>query len=179
MMDGPEEQTQCANEEQQDIATGLMTYVGTKEIQAEPEDRLDHGDTQAEPEAVRGYGVVYPDGYRSWSPKDAFEDAYQRIDVGMSFGGALFCLKTGRKVQRQGWNGKDMWIVLMPGKELLPHTSQEPGRTVSDQTAKHVGEDVPVTVLPYISMWTADEKWLPGWLASQTDMLADDWVVVD
>lgn len=96
----------------------------------------------------------------------------------MNFGEAIEQMKLGAKVAREGWNGKDMWIVLMPELKLPPFSSQEPGAKVNDRTAKHIGIDTPLHSLPYFAMWTADKKWLPGWLASQTDMLAEDWVVI-
>ena len=96
----------------------------------------------------------------------------------MDFGRALAALKEGKKVCRAGWNGKGMWIVLMPALDLPPHNSQEPGAKVNDRTAKHIGEDTPLHSQPYIAMWTAQGLWQPGWLASQTDMLAEDWAVV-
>jgi hypothetical protein len=66
------------------------------------------------------------------------------------FGWALNQLRAGDKVSRAGWNGKGMWLQL-----------QRP-RMYSEMT------------LPYIYMKTADNKLVP-WLASQTDMLAEDW----
>jgi hypothetical protein len=95
----------------------------------------------------------------------------------MNFGQAIEAAKEGKKIQRSGWNGKNMWVVLMPPLNLPPHSSQEPGAKVNDRTAKYIGEDTPLNCLPYFAMWTADQKWLPGWLASQTDMLAEDWGV--
>ncbi len=97
----------------------------------------------------------------------------------MNFGQAIEAAKEGKKIQRQGWNGKDMWVVLMPELKLPPFSSQEPGAKVNDRTAKHIGNDTPLHSLPYFAMRTADKKWLPGWLASQTDMLADDWQIVE
>jgi hypothetical protein len=91
------------------------------------------------------------------------------------FGWALNALKNGNKVRRAGWNGKGMWIVLMPALSLPPHSSQEPGAKVNDRTAKHIGEDTPLNSQPYIAMWTAQGQWQPGWLASQADILAEDW----
>lgn len=70
----------------------------------------------------------------------------------MSFGDALSALKSGVKVRRAGWNGKNMHLEL-----------QRP-----DANSK--------MTLPYIFMFTADKQQVP-WLASQTDMLADDWQV--
>ena len=81
----------------------------------------------------------------------------------MNFGEAIEALKQGKKVQRSGWNGKNMWIVLMPGLQL---------------TAKHIGSNTPLDSCPYLAMWTAQQQWQPGWLASQADMLADDWQLV-
>jgi Protein of unknown function (DUF2829) len=71
----------------------------------------------------------------------------------MNFGEAIAKLKSGSKVCRVGWNGKGMWLAL-----------QSP-----DQFSK--------MSLPYIYMKTADDKLVP-WLASQTDVLAEDWMIV-
>ena len=96
----------------------------------------------------------------------------------MNFGHALEALREGKKVCREGWNGKNMWIDLMPELKLPAFSSQEPGAKVNDRTAKHIGPDTPLNSGPYIAMWTAQQTWQPGWLASQPDMLADDWMVV-
>jgi len=97
----------------------------------------------------------------------------------LNFGQALSYLKQGKRVQRDGWNGKGMWIVLMPGLQLPPYNDQTTDRKVNDRTAAHIGEDTPLDSQPYIVMWTADQKWQPGWLASQADLLAEDWRLVD
>lgn len=97
----------------------------------------------------------------------------------MDFGEAIRALKSGKRVARAGWNGKGMWLAYMSGMSLPPYSTQGADRKVNDRTAKWIGEDTPLETLPYIAMWTADRKWLPGWLASQTDMLADDWCVVE
>lgn len=96
----------------------------------------------------------------------------------MDFGDAIKAMKTGARVARSGWNGKNMWIVLMEGMSLPAFSSQTDGKKVNDRTARFIGENTPLESLPYIAMWTADKKWLPGWLASQTDILADDWLIV-
>ena len=96
----------------------------------------------------------------------------------MDFGRAIDNLKHGAKLARAGWNGKGMWIVLMPSLSLPPRSSQEPGAKVNDRTAKHIGEDTPLDSQPYFAMWTATGQWQPGWLASQADMLAEDWEIV-
>lgn len=75
------------------------------------------------------------------------------------FGTALGLIKSGCKVARDGWNGKGMWIELQP-------TITIPGQ---DGTLH--------TILPFIMMRTVKGEWVP-WLASQTDILATDWVLV-
>jgi len=92
---------------------------------------------------------------------------------------ALCLLKDGQKVARKGWNGKGMFIVLMPELNLPPYNTQGTERKVNDRTAKWIGEDNPLESQPYFAMFTAQKKWQPGWLASQADLLADDWVLVD
>jgi hypothetical protein len=71
----------------------------------------------------------------------------------MDFGEAIRALKQGRRVARKGWNGKGMWIELQ----------------VPDALSK--------MTLPYIFMKTVTDDFVP-WLASQTDMLAEDWEVL-
>jgi len=89
----------------------------------------------------------------------------------LTFSQALDALKNGNAVRRAGWNGKGMWISYGKGNPALeaekfwnPHT-----RAFAEQNGG-VAE-----VLPYIIMKTADNKILMGWLASQSDMLANDW----
>jgi len=67
----------------------------------------------------------------------------------------------------------------MPPLQLPPFNTQGTSRKVNDRTAKWIGADKPLDCQPYFAIYTADEKWVPGWLASQTDMLADDWLIVD
>ena len=72
---------------------------------------------------------------------------------GIDFGTALSMLRNNQKVARMGWNGKGMWIALwIPGPN---------GKMT----------------LPFIYMSTAQGDLVP-WLASQTDILAQDWVLV-
>lgn len=96
----------------------------------------------------------------------------------MNFGQAIEQMKIGQKLTREGWNGKNMFVVLMPALKLPAHSSQEPGAKVNDRTAKHIGADTPLDSQPYFAMFTAQGKWQPGWLASQSDMLAEDWLIV-
>ena len=94
-------------------------------------------------------------------------------------GWAVKQMRAGFRVRREGWNGKGMWIVLMPELKLPPFNSQEPGAKVNNRTAKYIGYDTPLDSQPYIAMWTAQGKWQPGWLCSQADLLAEDWEVAE
>lgn len=93
----------------------------------------------------------------------------------MNFGQALELLKLGRRVARRGWNGQGMWLALSPGAtRLASHRFwAEPNRNWAEQQKGGVAD-----VLPCITMKTADNKILMGWLASQTDMLSEDWIEV-
>ena len=124
--------------------------------------------------ADEGYHVVYPDGYESWCPKAQFEAAGRPID-GMTFGQAIEAMKQGKKVARKGWNGKGMYIWVMPGSTIrnCPNIADPHLQAISDANGGTV------TFTGSIRMKTATGEVLTGWLASQTDMLCEDWVVVD
>lgn len=154
-------------------------YYGTKRITAwEAPGKND------EP----GYGVKYEDGYQSWSPKEAFEKAYQPLDA-LSFGHAILAAEAGHKIARKGWNGKGMFVVMMEGLELPPHSAMDTHKKVNDRTSKFIGPDTALSSKPYFAMYTgatrepyaknATAQWQPGWLASQADMLANDWTIVE
>jgi hypothetical protein len=87
------------------------------------------------------------------------------------FGWALQALKDGNRVARAGWNGKGMWLALMPGFVI-------PKGMINDRTRRFVSGEHDLDCGAYIVMWTAQGVWQPGWLASQADMLAEDWELV-
>lgn len=91
----------------------------------------------------------------------------------MSFGQVLEHLKQGRKATRDGWNGKDMFVFLVPGSKILV----DGGRPLGKALPELAGTDTPVTYRSHIDMWTADGEVVP-WIASQSDLLADDWRLV-
>lgn len=96
----------------------------------------------------------------------------------MNIGLAIEAMKKGHKCARAGWNGKDMWVAWMSPIYLPSFSTQGTARKVNDRTAKLIGEDMPLDSLGYFAMFTADKKWQPGWLASQSDLLANDWFIV-
>lgn len=152
---------------------GLKNYIGTKKVQAVPmrysEFQNMKGKEKPENDA-EGYMVRYSDGYESWSPKAVFEEAY-RVVVGLNFGLALEAAKKGAKISRKGWNGKGMWVVY--------RTGYPEGIPCNKNTADAVGipEGTLFKVQPYLQMKCVDGSF-QMWLASQSDMLADDWVIV-
>ncbi len=79
------------------------------------------------------------------------------------FSGAIYALKQGKKVARNGWNGKGMWLIRIDGE------------AVAQAIADRYGDAIPV--LEAIYMKTASGELVP-WLASQTDIFAEDWVVI-
>ena len=86
----------------------------------------------------------------------------------MDFGQALKALKAGRRVAREGWNGKGMFLFLVPGSVF--RVNREPLLSM-------LGEGTEVQYHAHIDMKTAQGYVVP-WLASQADMLAEDWLEV-
>ena len=130
-----------------------QNYVGLKVVTAWPQP------ANKDVDAIDGYAVKYADGYTSWSPKAVFEEAYKPSGK-MDFSQALFLAKQGMKIARSGWNGKGLWLEV-----------QRP-----DEHSK--------MTLPYLYINYPDDALnTPGarcpWLASQTDLMAEDWCVVD
>jgi hypothetical protein len=87
----------------------------------------------------------------------------------MDFGQALTALKDSSKVTREGWNGKDMWVALSPGFSLGPDRVFSPAVREAVEQAGHDG-----VFRSYLMMRTVDGEFVP-WVASQTDLLAEDW----
>jgi hypothetical protein len=103
----------------------------------------------------------------------------------MNFGQALEALKNGHRVARTGWNGKGMWIALTPGSVVDTINTPIRGALAIyvNQPAPLAGElrhavPVNVTIGAHIDMKTVDGSLQIGWLASQSDMLAEDWDLV-
>ncbi|MBQ2045541.1 MAG: DUF2829 domain-containing protein [Bacteroidaceae bacterium] len=155
----------------------MKQYIGTKVIEARPMNRGEYNEYRGWPipanenPADEGYLVKYPDGYESWSPKAVFEEAYRETD-GMSFGLAIEAAKKGKKISRRGWNGKGMYVIY--------RTGYPEGIPCNKNTADAVGipEGTLFKVRPYLQMKCVDDTF-QMWLASQSDILADDWYIVE
>lgn len=132
-------------------------YYGTKRVTAWPQHK----------DGKPGYAVKYRDGYISWSPAEEFEAAYRPITA-MGFGHALTALKEGHRVARAGWNGKGMFLYLVSGSRF--EVNRPPLLGIYPPGAV-------IDYRPHIDMRDAQGMCVP-WLASQTDMLAEDWMIV-
>ena len=150
----------------------MKRYIGTKILDAKPMSRGEYNAYRGWPipygedQADEGYLVRYQlDGYESWSPKTVFETVYRRTD-GTNFGLALEAAKMGKKVSRAGWNGKGQYVEL--GHDF--------GYSTTDGTSDYaIHRDIGSTALVFVG--TRGRQ--VGWLASQADMLADDWYIVE
>lgn len=150
----------------------MKAYVGKKRVNATLMNREDYNEFRGwklpadEDGADAGYLIEDIDGskntdsfdgYVQWVTLEEFARIYQQNN-GLSFGDAIDEMKLGKKVCRKGWNGKGMFLYI--------HVPIYKG---SDEHTD--------CTLPYIVMYTADLNLVP-WLASQTDMLSEDWMIV-
>lgn len=152
-------------------------YIGTKLVEAEPayrvsNDRAHHiivtdpADAFANyPQVEEGYRVRYQDGYESWSPKDVFEEAYRRTDA-MTFGMAIEAARKGKRIARKGWNGKGQYVELATGISYVNPTGE-----IINASHEVIGNRA------FAFVGTSGVQM--GWLASQADMLAEDWVIIE
>jgi len=173
----------------------MKTYLGVKLVNAEPMTLGDYNEYRGwtipanEDPKREGYVVHYADGYVSWCPKESFEEANREV-TGLSFGHAIEAMKMGKAVTRAGWNGKGMFLFIRPGDRLpvsmIPGIKSLP-QVMKDWVQKWTGgdtkfaggADISLTFTPYICMKAANSEIVNGWLASQTDMLSDDWMIVE
>lgn len=93
----------------------------------------------------------------------------------MKFGEAITLLNAGHPVTRQGWNGKGMFLIRAGGYAVRAEDARV-GSFIDTEFLKRRG-CTHLNILPHIDMWTAQNTYLAGWLASQSDMLADDWMI--
>lgn len=105
------------------------------------------------------------DKYPQFMAKAEFEAMFRSADA-MTFGDALDALKQGKSVARKGWNGKNQYVFLAREADFV---------TDADISAY---DQLEVEVADMLVMKTAKDTFQPGWLASQADMLAEDWYIV-
>lgn len=112
------------------------------------------------------YTTSEDDRYPQFMRKDEFEKMCRSTEA-MTFGDALEALKKGARVARKGWNGKGMYVLLGRDNEF----------TTDANLSAFDNQDVEVGYM--LVMKTAQDTFQPGWLASQADMLAEDWYIVE
>jgi len=146
-------------------------YIGTKAILAREMSRGDYCDYRGWPIPGIGIGddegmlVEYSDGgesndprhkgYISWSPIDVFKAAYKASGE-MTFGHAVEALKMGNRVARAGWNGKGLFVYLVPGSEYP--------------------EGHPISYRPHLDI--SMDGGVSTWAPSIGDVLAEDWTII-
>jgi len=149
----------------------MKQYIGTKMIHAKSMTRGKYNRYRGwtipanENPEDEGYLVLYSDNYESWSPKDVFEKAYRETS-GMSFGLAIEAAKKGKKIARAGWNGRSQYVELAYCISYKDNAGQ-----VVNVNHCNIGNKA----LAFVG--TSGVQM--GWLASQADMLADDWMIVE
>jgi hypothetical protein len=145
----------------------MERFIGVKEIKAKPMTRQEYNDYRGwelpedENGADPGYLVEYidggqtnhpgHDGYISWSPAGVFDRAYRAV-TGMTFGLAIEAMKKGHKVRLHHWKG-DVFLSIRNPSALSEMTH------------------------PYI--YVTSRFGLVPWVATQVEMLAEDWMIVD
>lgn len=97
------------------------------------------------------------------------------METNLTFGQALEALKQGKRVSREGWNGKGMFLFLLPAGTIPKSAIYD---TKLREVLENSGKDH-FEALGSIRMKTADDKILTGWLASQSDMLLEDWCIIE
>jgi hypothetical protein len=137
----------------------MQRYIGVKIVSAEAESK----------EGEAGYKVVYEDGYVSWCPKAVFERHNRALD-GMPFGHALEMCRAGKRIARRGWNGQGQYVFLIPDYVFT--------RGYADEIPALKDETREITFWGCFCIMTTAGKVQLGWLATQSDMQADDWMVV-
>lgn len=160
----------------------MEKYIGTKVVKAEPMTMIEAKKVLGRELKTAnleedGYLVEYKDGYKSWSPKSVFEEAYREIGY-VNFGGAIDLLKAGLAVRRKGWNGKGLFIVkqvpahitgdIIPNMQSLPQSAKN---ILMSRENPHI--DYTNQMLIINSNGRAD-----SWVPSVSDVFAEDWEVV-
>ena len=154
-----------------------MKYIRVNHVDAEPMafgefktkfPKSGGANVERDP-ADEGYVITYrkgePNEYVSWCPKAEFDAVSRPIDV-MTFGQAIdACRYRGAKIQRKGWNGIDQYIEY----RCVNIEYGEEGKSVTSFAFVFHGRNI----------HTGERNVQVGWLASQADMAADDWVIVE
>jgi len=161
----------------------MQKFIGTKIVNMMPMSRAEYNIFRGwqlpadENGDDAGYLVEYTDGgkpntpqyagYVSWSPKEQAELAYRETS-GLPFGLAIEAMKKGARASRSGWNGKGLFVYLVP-------PASYPAQTGAAKA--HFGDDAMVSYNAYMAIKNVDNT-VSTWVPSVNDCLADDWSVI-
>jgi hypothetical protein len=116
------------------------------------------------------------------------------MNKNLTYGKALEAVKEGKLIARKGWNGKGMFVFMRPADEIpvnvvvnnvksLPQSVKDYFKPFQSShptdSSLDAGHETVVKFTAYLCMKAADGSIVNGWLASQTDMLAEDWCILD
>ena len=148
------------------LATGESACVCPENFNKELGEKYAKEDAvkKAESELCKLEGYLLKHQLTEPTFKHYIEAVNEKVNDFLLFGDAVAALEAGHKVARVGWNGKNMWLSY-----LDPYNNHQ--FTLCEK------DGAEGTYSPYIGMKTADNKYVP-WLASQTDILAKDWVIL-
>lgn len=160
-------------------------YITTRIVEAIPMTAdayrvLQEEESSEDYKNLQGFLVKEEDGFEQWVSKEEFLEKYRDTTQNMNFGDAIEYLKKGFLVARKGWNGKKMYLFIRPG-DTLPIDIVIRAKSLPDMFKDKVLENPHTTEVKfgaYICMKCADGSVCNGWLASQTDMLSEDWCLV-
>jgi hypothetical protein len=169
----------------------MQAYYGTKLVYAKAMTRGEYNNYRGweppedEDQSTLGVLVEYTEpgtkpnhllheGYISWSPLEVFSSSYQPLTA-LSFGHAIEALESGKRVMREGWNGKGMWVILI-GATAPESDYADIDYIIRDDTDAQFLAGI--RLQSWYGLKTADGGFVP-WQPSQTDMRAKDWQVVD
>lgn len=161
-----------------------MKYIRVNYVDAEPmkfgefkaKFPTSGGANQQRPDDDEGYVITYrkgkPNEYVSWCPKAEFDEVSRPVD-GMTFGQAIdACRYKGKKIQRANWNGKGQYVEFRHVATLL---EDECDAIIEDGNER----DCFAYVFNFVNSKTGETGIQVGWLASQADLAASDWMIVE
>ena len=161
----------------------MKKFIGTKVIMAEPmtlteAQKVLGREIKPATAEEEGYLVEYKDGYKYWSPKSVFDEAYHEIKS-MNFGETIEALRVGLAVRRKGWNGKGLFVV----KQIPAHIEGDiiPKMQSLPQSAKYIlmsRENPCIDYTNQMLIINPDGR-ADSWVPSSSDVFAEDWEVVD
>ena len=164
-----------------------MKQVRINVVDTEPMTRGDYNKMRGwqipenENPADEGYVITYrkgqPNEYISWCPKKEADEVSISCENGLPFGVAIMeCRYRGAKIQRTGWNGDGQYVVYQDCATFFPLTPEQRKEASPEPMLEATSA---CFVFHFVNRKTGETGIQVGWLASQADMAANDWVIVE